>query len=337
MSAYVTGDGWAPAVELDLGTASKAAFKEAMEALAAEAKKRPPPGPLTLPNGWYDVTPRMAEDFLFRTPVNRPTEFADVRKYYHAMKIGEWHATGQPLIFNTDGVGQDLGHRCAAGYFGKVTFKSYIVTDAPVDQFSFVYIDDGRTRSAADALKTSGMNGASSIIANAAKLAWRYENHALEIVGKQPKFRGMSKPECLQFAQANPLLGVAAHMMLGTYARAASIARNKGVLAMFAWKVLEHHDEVVLGEFLTLLGTGTGMTDDDPVVGLRNRLTLDAEAIKPELQPPHRLALIIHAFNMHVMGARLPIKRGKISTLSLADDAEYPRIEPIVAVPLAAE
>lgn len=336
MSAYTTGEGWSPAVELDLETCSRIAFRDMLQKLDLWVKNQPPPEPLALTSGWYDVTPQMAEDFLRRTPVNRPPELRDVKKYLHAMKSGNWRKTGQPLIFNVEGIGQDLGHRCLAGYLGKVTFPSYIVTDAAPDTDLFAYMDDGRIRSAGDALRTSGMNGASNLIASATKLAWRYDHDALSIMTAQPKIREITKPEIMEYGQENPLLPQAIHLLLANYGAAIGIVRNKAVLAFFAWKVLEHYGTTVLDEFLVPLGDGADLTPDSPILGLRARLFIDATAKKPELRPPHRLALLIRAFNLFINNETLPTKRGKVATLSLKDDEPYPRIEPAQAEAMAA-
>jgi hypothetical protein len=320
---------WTPAVELDLETAGGVALQEAIEKFAEWAKTAPPLPTLTMQNGWYDITAETAESLLRRNSRNRKVSLATVKKYYHAMKIGEWKRTGQPVLINQDGKVEDAQHRLWACYFGKVTFPTYIVTDVPVAADLFAYIDDNKVRSAADALYTSGTNGLSSTLAGTIKLAWRYDNMAIAIFGPQPRIRDMTNIEVMEYARNNPDLIAAAHTLGASYKRAARIIDNRPVAAFFAWRVIRHYGIERLDEFMDSLGSGALLTEDSPILALRNRLlTAREESFTKgeDMRAPRRLALLIKAFLMHVQGQKITGKKG--TSLTMQDNDVFPRIEP---------
>lgn len=321
---------WTPAVTLDLDTASTQAFANTIKEFKTWAATQPALGPLTLVNGWYDVTPQMSQDFLRRNEHNRKVYLNAVKKYFNAMKAGQWHRTGQPLIINKDGKAEDLQHRCWASLLGGVTFPSFIVTDAPVEADSFAYIDDCKPRNASDALETSGMNGQSGAIAAAVKLAWKYENGALSIM-KQARVREMSIPEVLAYGRSHPEIGEAAHYLMTDHAKAVKLIGNKGVAVFFAWKAMEMHKTATLDDFLYPLGSGANLAEDSPILALRSRLNKEGEVEK--FHEGHRLALVIKAFNMDVTGETVG-KRG----LYVRDNDKVPyKIVGPNSLPLAAE
>jgi hypothetical protein len=244
--------------------------------------------------------------------------FRTVVKYAQAMKRGEWQPTGQPILVNRKGQQEDGQHRDWAGYLSGVTFPSYIVADVQEIPRLFAFIDDSKPRSMGDAIYTAGGNGLGSVLAAAVKLAWRYDNHALGVI-KQPKLRDMTNIEALDFIEAHPELGEVGHRLSGSYTRAISVIGNKGVAIFAAWKISTIHGDDILDDFLVPLGSGANLTEDSVILGLRNRLMGEGDE---NLKPPHRLALLIKAFNMFVSGTPMG-KRG----IYLRDNDKFPRFE----------
>jgi hypothetical protein len=322
-----TQTGWEPAFKLDLDTANANAFAEIVANFHKWSETQPPLSTMNRPNGWYDVTAEMAEEFLRRNIANRKPSLQTVRKYYGAMKRGEWRRTGQPLLFNADGRAEDLQHRCWAAYLGRVSFPSYIITDVPTAPDIFAYIDDCKPRSAADALQTSGMNGLSNAIAQAIKLAWRYQHEALSILKRIP-IEELSIPHVLDFSRANPALAEAAHFLVTNHAKALDVIGHKGVATFFVWKVIGLHDATTLHDFLHPLGTGANLDETSPILALRNRLLAEAK----ELDPTHKLALLIKGFNVERAGKKV----GK-NGLYVRDNEAFPRFDEQGEMPLAAD
>jgi hypothetical protein len=314
-------DSWSPAVALDLETASAASFQDTVDQFDAWVKAQPQLSPFPLTTGWHDITPQIAEDLLRRNKGNRKVSLATVKKYSRAMKNSQWMPTGQAILVNKEGRTEDCQHRAWASYLGQVTFPSFVVADVPVLPDLFAYIDDGKPRSASDALYTSGNNGLSQTIAATAKLAWRYDHNALTVMVKQPRIREMSIPEMLQYTRNNPGLGRAAHLLISSYAKAAKVIGDKAVGALFLWKASAQHGLDVVNSFLCAIGTGANLEEDNPILGFRERLR-DTIAEDESMPKEQRLALLIKAFNLHLAGKKLP-KGG----LHVRDNEKFPRID----------
>ena len=307
---------WQPAVELDLETASTRAFEEILERFYAWSEKQPPLGPLNIKSGWYTVDPQMAEDLLRRNVCNRHPSFSTICKYNYSMRIGEWRKTGQPLVCNNAGKLNEGQQRCWASYLGKVSFETYIVTDAPSEDDLFAFYDDVKPRSAADALETSGLNGAANHLAVAIQLAFRYEHGALGIL-KQPKIRKLNNREVLHYSQNHPGLNEIAHQLLANYGKAVTVIKNKGVAIFFAERVTALYGEDALDHFLVPLGNGANLEEDSPILGLRNRLLSEDKINKERV-----LALTIKAFTYFMDGTKL--KKGN---LYVKDNEKFPHLE----------
>jgi hypothetical protein len=228
-------------------------------------------------------------------------------------------------LVNKQGRTEDGQHRLWASYLSGSTFPSYIVCDVPEDPDLFVYIDDSKTRSAADALYTAGENGLSKMLASAVKIAWRYDNNAYAIL-KQPKIRDMTNPEILAYTREHTGLGEMAHTLMGTYGKALSVIGHKGVAAFFSWRVADAYGMPALDSFLVSLGSGALLEEDDPILAVRKRLVGEGTR-DDELTVPLRLALLIKAFNMHIAGQMV----GKRGGLAMRDNERFPRIEPPLA------
>jgi hypothetical protein len=269
------------------------------------------------------VTPQVAEDLLRRNEHNRKASLATVKKYYRAMKRGGWKPTGQPILVNQAGKLDDGAHRLLAAYFGKVTFRTYVVADVQVLPEMFAYIDDCKPRSAADALYTSGNNGLSGTIAQVIKLAWRWDAGALSVMSKQPRFQDASIPEVLDYANARPEMRDAVHLLVSNFGKAANVIGDKAVASLFLWKATELHGMEVVRPFLVSIGVGANLDSDSPILAFRERLREAEHDEDDDMPKERRLALLIKAFNLHIAGKKVG-QRG----LYVRDNEKFPRLEP---------
>lgn len=103
------------------------------------------------------VTPEMATQWLRdQNTVNRPVSMASVTKYAADMAQGQWRDTHQNAIaFFEDGVLADGQHRLMAVVRSGLAVQMYVAFG--LSRSDAMAIDQGRTRSASDALKISGM------------------------------------------------------------------------------------------------------------------------------------------------------------------------------------
>jgi hypothetical protein len=318
-------------VRLDLKTASGEAFANAVKSFNDQAAARPKASLPFKNDGWYEITPSMAEAALARNAGNREPVLSQVKKNALDMEADNWKPTGETIVFNQEGDLNDGQHRLWAGYLSETTFRSFVVVSAPVEENLFAYYDCGKGRSAYDALHTAGMNGLGKVIARAiTELAIRYDHDALGPV-KSVRFRPIDQREVLDYAQTHDEFVRAAHLMFGTYPDAVRVIGSKHVAAFFAWLVVRAYDEAALERFCKPLGSGANLTEDDPILAAREKLMLPTED-RTKLPSRTRLALLNKAFNMSVNGQKFGRTRGgRVAALSLSFDEPFPRIEPPIA------
>jgi hypothetical protein len=324
-------DNFAPMVRLDLKTASREAFADTVKSFNDQAAAQPKP-PLPFPHdGWYDIAPPMAEAALARNAGNREPVLSQVKKNALDMEAGNWMPTGESIVFNEQSDLNDGQHRLWAGYLSGITFRSYVVVSAPVEENLFAYYDCGKGRSAADALHTAGMNGLGKVLARAiTELAVRYDHDALGPV-KSIRFRPVGHREVLDYAKAHPDFVQTAHLMFGSYLDAVRVIGSKQGAAFFAWLVVRAYGEAALDRFCKPLGSGANLAEDDPILAAREKLMLAAED-GTKMPSRTRLALLNKAFLMSVNGPKLARTRGgRVTALSLHFDEPFPKIEPPIA------
>lgn len=328
MSASTTGDGWSPVVSLDPQSASADAFADAVgrfvkETIARKAAGNLPAMPFT-DDGWYDITPPMAEAALMHTVGNREYSWLTVKTYAADMKARDWQRTGETICV-VNGNLRNGHHRLMSGYLSQETFPCFVVTSAPQVHNVFAYYDSGKKRTAADALHIAGWNGAGKALAGAvASLAMRYDAGVLGVT-KQPRFKTPNSREVLDYVAQHPGLRDAAQLMMGTYPDAVEVIRSKPAAIFFAWLVTREHDETMLAEFCGPLGNGARLDEDSPILAARASL-LAPEEKGAKVPDRTRLAYVNKAFNLWAAGHRMPRVRGKVMPLSFGLNEPFPAI-----------
>jgi hypothetical protein len=290
---------WTPYTRLDLSTASAPAFSQMLEDFD-EWRAAQKPRELDLTNGWKTITPEIAEVMLMRNPLtaNRKPALSTVKYYARQMLGNDWKKTGQPLIFTREGRAVDCGHRLWACYLSGATFESYVIGDVDDEQPNlFAYLDNGKARSAADALATAGLNGQSKLLSQVVNIATHYEQNCYTPSGKK-KLDRMSPVEIIDYVTARPNLRTAARLISGEHKSAATIIGFRDVTAFTAFQILELYDEPTLDDFLTELAN---VDEDDhaegsPVAALQK--VLDGDKVARTPMAKHQvLGHVIKAFN----------------------------------------
>ena len=329
MAVAAASPAWQPAIALDAKTVSAQAFAEALEKFWTAVKKRianrsAPPNPFDH-DGWYDITPEMAEIGLMYTGGNREISLPGIRTAVFDIDSGDWAETGESICFS-DGKLWQGHHRLLSVLLSGKTIRNYVVTSAPPRKNLFAYYDQHVRRKGSHALQVAGWNGAGRIIAKAIEhIAVRYDHDALGIQ-KQVRFRPVSPRETLVYLETHPDFEKAAQLMLASYSDAADVIRSKAAAVFFAWKVIDAHDTATLEEFCVALGSGANLDEDSPILAARNKLTA-AEAPGRKMADRTRLAYVSKAFIMWNCKQKMPRSRGgKIAPLNLDLDEDFPRI-----------
>jgi hypothetical protein len=335
-SGNTQGEEWRSPVSLDLDNASAGALASAISAVKDYFTTHPQPA-LALQSGWHVVTPQLALLLLSRNRGNRRAVLATVQKYLRSMRASKWRRTGQAIVLNSAGDLVEGQHRLWAALFGNVSFTTFIVTDAEDAPDLFAYIDNGKPRSAADALFTSGDNGASRQVASAVSIAMRFDA-GLFRVGSLPSMEKPEPWEVIDFSHTNPTLKEAAHKLNANFAKAAKLIGHAGVATFFAWQVMDRYGMNVLATFLTPLATGANLAEDSPIKALRDRLQVGGADQDGRLNQQNRLGLLIKAFAMDYCGEVIPPapprRRGvppQPDGLFLADNEDFPEFPPASA------
>ena len=227
---------WTPQFTLDLQSASTNAFIKVLEDFDAWRSTQALRD-LDLSNGWTTVTQEIAEGMLLRNPLggNRRPTLPTVNYYARQMLGGGWKRTGQPVIFTSDGVLKDAGHRLWASYLSGASFPTYLIGDVPPDPTLFAYIDNGKARSAADALSTAGLNGLSKTIATVVSMAMHYDHGCYSASSKKTLDR-VTPIDVVQYVQENESLRLAVRLMAGEYKAATKLITYKDVAGFAAYR-----------------------------------------------------------------------------------------------------
>lgn len=285
-------ENWSPKFTCDLNSLSGRSFAQLMDDIALWRKTTPKTS-LNLATGWMTVTPEIAESMLLHNTKNRPVSFGQVRYYADMMQKGEWVKTGQPLIFDTEEVLLDAGHRLMACYLSGASFETYVIADVPANPTLFAYIDNSKPRDVADAMMTAGMNGLSKRVKPVLQIAHRFDHGAYSMSGVTGVPR-LSPYQMLLYVQAHPQLMNAAKVVRSEYEKATAVVGHFDLTVFVAFKILElHDDEDLLDEFMEELGSDN---PTGPVATLQKKLADNNKCVKP-MHKHVILACLIRTFN----------------------------------------
>lgn len=308
---------WSPKFSLDLQSASSNAYDKVVDDFHAwrEGQK---PRELDLANGWKTVTQEIAEGMLLRNEGNRKPTLPTVKYYARQMLEGAWKRTGQAILFDTDGKLLDAGHRLWASYLSGASFETYIIGDVPADPTLFAYIDNGKARTAADALATAGLNGLSKQFGSVITIAMHFEHGLYTTTTKKPLDK-VSPIEVVNYAQENENLRLAVRLMAGEHKSAAKILVYKDVAGFLAYQIIDLYGEEALDEFMAELGRvgDEEHAEGSPIAALQKVMEEDKHSSDP-MKKHHVLGYAIKAFNAYVANEQ-------VKKLTLKVNETFPR------------
>lgn len=307
---------WTPAVGLDVMAATQQQFEEkAREFYRIMRDVSLPKGLLT--TGWHTVTPEIAEKLLLGK-ANRPLSVKTIAYYARQMKNDDWLATGEPIIISDDDIMRDAYHRCWACYLAEVPFYTFVVTGVPSHEYLFAYIDNGQSRSAADAIATAGLNGLSKRVVATILIAVKYDSGVFN-PHSRVRIPKMSPMENVRYIKEHSTLHDAVNEVASEYGQALTDLYNKKkpVLYFVGWRVGDLYGSEVFEEFMADLADHKVTTG--PVAILRTKLQADVDC-RSTLSTKEVLAFTIKAFN--AWRGKQPMRR-----LILATDEPFPTFD----------
>ena len=267
----------------------------------------PTPEPLALPVDPEEVVrqervlvdPEQAQKWLATNTHNRPIVTRVVQRYSQDMLAGEWRYNPmEPLGFRKDGTCCQGQHRLAALVMSNTSQWFDILYNVPEHLFSV--IDTGRTRSGSDTL---AMVGELNRFVLASALRWlRLDEHARSRVARGVEYRmhrniHVSNQEILQMLDKHPKIRdsvrwaqcIKPHTLI------------PGALAVWVHYRAYQIDSDRADAYFADLSTGSGLTEGDPALAVRNWFTGNL-ASKRKATLEHCAAILIKGWNKMCQG-----------------------------------
>jgi len=240
------------------------------------------------------VTPAIAAEWMKRNLRNRNQSDKDMIRIAKAMRRGDWVVTGETIVFDSDGVLVDGQHRLRAVMHSGVSVWFIVITGVtPV-----IAQDAGgstRKRTLNSQLQTRDEKNATSLAA-AINFLWKLREHG-SLTASSP-----SVQEGLEYLDAHP--GIRDHLRARFQLTRGPVKFSSGLAAALSYE-FSQVDEDDNEKFWEMLVTGAGLTGDNPILHLRNRLISegnDSSKVAHKLTTEQRAALTIKAWNLWRQG-----------------------------------
>ena len=217
------------------------------------------------------VTPSQAEKWLKNNTWNRRLERRRVDRLVRELKAGNWRLNGDAIRFYDDGTIADGQHRLTAVFESGVSIDSLIVRHLPREVMPT--IDRGRTRQTTDVLKMAGyqnterMAGAIPYI-----VGFLYYDDPMKSGTVPYSLHVFSDQAMFDLIAEHPEIVEAANEM-SLYPKAQRLFTPSTATALYFMFSSVNRKEA--NRFFADLDTGLGLTADDPVYRLRERIIRD--------------------------------------------------------------
>jgi len=307
--------GFTPHFPWDAEHGNAARFEELVESYDQWHKNEPISGQLDVKDGWHEVTPAIAEDWLRRNypGANRKVALATVLYYAGQMKTDNWPKTGQPIIFSDNGTLYDGQHRLWASLLSGCSFLTYVVTSVPDRDKLFAFMDNGKVRTPAVALQTAGYNGVSPTIASVLKIDHEIDGYTVNSSGRHVR---LTPFDFLMMVEAKPNAVRAARLASSDWDGVVVIS-HKDVVGYVGMKIMDLHDQFTADSFFADVADESLADESNAACKLRKLLVADQGREKP-MKRHQVLGNMIKAFNAWHSQTALP----KRWALAVNDD--YP-------------
>lgn len=237
-----------------------------------------------------EVTPELAAVWLGSNIGNRNTKPTAIDKYARDMQAGRWLLTGEPLIFDADGVlrnGQNRLHACVKS---GATFVSVVIWGVEAD--SFAEMDRNVPRTIVDILKIAGVNDAARKVA-VLHYIWRAEKFGTLRAGGKRVF---TVSEAQDMLDEHPEIVSA----LDWYGPLSKAFLKPPALGVYLYWTLARVNAEKAEAFFHKLTTGADLKEGDAVLVLRELLQEGAvnTARRSEYDQDYTSALVYAAWKL---------------------------------------
>jgi hypothetical protein len=240
---------------------------------------------------------------VFHTPAsaggtNRPFNEAYARHLAAEMLAGRWHLTHQGVAVGTDGKLVDGQHRLSAIVYAaemEPTIRIPMMVTTGVDPATFLAVDTGRKRTAADMLGIQGHKNRTTLAA-VLKLIYCWDTtrngswHKVTVSNELLEQVYVAHPGASASTEVAQQLSKGARLLPG----AAGLAHYVVESAQVTQIGHDLHDRFVTG-----LATGASLPDGDPRLALRNTIA-NLRASRRAMNAQMHVAMYIKAWNLWV-------------------------------------
>jgi hypothetical protein len=213
------------------------------------------------------ITPEVAERWLEKNTnnrrLNKPLDDRTVLGYAHDMKLGRWHLTGEPLMFDWNGDLLNGQHRLWACIIAETPFESVVVFG--VDPEARIVIDTGKKRTLGNYLTMKTERDAVSLAATI-NLCFRWDHGNFEGDGT---LRGepmtVNHEDAMEWLTENPQVRESVPVGRAFY-KDVRYGRTQAAAAHY---LNARVDGVASDEFWRLATTGADLPQGSPILALR--------------------------------------------------------------------
>jgi hypothetical protein len=237
------------------------------------------------------VTPARAKEILESNEGNRSIASAVVEKYARDMKAGAWVLNGQTIKLGQSGRLLDGQHRLAASIKAGRGFDSIIVEG--LDDAVFDTFDLGMRRSLGDILQDRREINTSTLAA-VLRQAWLIKNGMLQYRAVSP-----TVAELLDLLTESPEIRESVRLSY----KIRDVAAPGLACALHFFFAQVHKTKA--DQFIARLGDGANLSENNPVLRLRERLNKDRASRRRDMSDAEKAAIIIKAWNAYRLDREL--------------------------------
>jgi hypothetical protein len=246
------------------------------------------------------ITPQIADQWLGKlaNPLNRNKKPLHIQIMAQDMSNGRWLETGQPIIFDEDGMLIDGHHRLQACIYAKRAFSSLVVRG--VSRIAVDAIDIGKMRHVGEIAQMSGIkNGLTQ--AAICGIVMTYELMGINVaIGSKSKISKLEIIDRLRREDFNEAAkaGKCAQQMV-----------RSNAVPGFCFYLFNKRSEKLANEFWAdFLSDGAGLEIGNPVLALRNVLFRDLQS-RTRLPLQTKAQYICKAWTLFVRGKKVQMLR----------------------------
>jgi len=253
------------------------------------------------------ITPEIAKQYLGTNADNqRNLTKTHMIHLAQQMNAGQWILNGEPIIFSNDGRLIDGQHRLSALVYAKANIQFLVVRGVSPD--GFMTIDKGKMRTNSDIMSIEKIPN-SAITASVVTGCLNYRRARSTNQGQGGSLNSYIRPSSTDLLKEYKM-----HVeeyqfaaFIGGRCRKITAPSNVGIVAALA-HIVAKHDKQEIAHFWTLFQTGAGLSENDPILHLRNRLITNGKS-SAKLSSNMKIMLMIKAWNLYAKGKSCGVLR----------------------------